>query len=676
MLGDYKRTLAEATEAAEISAAIGDEICRADAENLTGTVFLERAEYHAAARSFGLALARFQRQGDAEGEARARSNLGLVAWRLGDLPRARADFLAALAVFEAQGDARARGNLLNSLGLVAEDEGDRVGAIALYGQALDLMETTGDVAFTANIRANLADAWEGLGNLDEAWLEAERALDLRLHGGIARGVVGSRVSLGRLALQRGNLARAQTEVQAGLESARALGLKKHQADLVDLSARLAAERGAWAEAYTLTRQGAGLRESLRSDDLARRITDLRTRLDVQEAERLAAARQVENEALRGSMAAAESASRAKSAFVAVMSHEIRAPLTAALGAMELLRETTLSEAQDGLARTAESSARMLLALVDDVLDIAAIEAGHLRLEHQPLELDLLLAQLLPLVQLRARAKGIALVVRRAEGLPATGLGDLGRLRQILLNLLLNAVKFTDEGRVTLGIEPSTAGLVFTVSDTGVGIDPEALPRLFEPFTQADPSITRRFGGTGLGLSIARKLTDAMGGSIRVESTPGAGATFTIGVPFPPAPQPRRGGEPSLAAATLQGPVLVVDDDPVVAGVLVAMLRHLGCAVDHAPDAATALKCTAATRYALVLLDVRMPEVDGCELATRLRSIHGPGLRLQGLSGAATHEDRERALASGMDGYMTKPVTLDRLRELLQSVSAGARSIPP
>jgi len=676
-VGQYDQALADVRQARGIFEALADTAGLAEVDNIDGVVHLERAEYRAAADLFGAALVRYAAASDAAGVARAQSNLGLVHWRIGDIPRARADFEAALAFFQAAGDARGHGNTLNSLGLLADDEGDPRAAIALYARALELVVTTGDTAFTANIRANLADAHEARGVYDAAWQEACAALELRVGAGLDRGIVGSRISLARLALGRGDHERATAEIALGASLAGRLGLKKHTADLLDLSARLAAAKGEWEHAYTLAGELAKQREALRADEVARHISDLRARMDLQEAARLAEASARENEALRRAAVAAQDASRAKSEFVAVISHEIRAPLAATLGAIELLRESPLDAAQAQLLCTADASARALLGIVNDVLDIASIEAGRLEIEHAPYAPRRLIDQVVQVVHLRARAKDLGLEVHVAPGVPETGVGDVGRTRQVLLNLVSNAIKFTPAGSVRIAAERSTTGLRLSVADTGIGIAADVLPRLFRPFEQADSSTTRRFGGTGLGLSIAHRLVTAMGGTIGVTSQPGVGSTFQVDLPFPRTADARQPAAPAPRRTLPPGcRVLVVDDDPAVSEVIVAMLVHIGCDVVAANNAAAAEERAASGEFALVVLDVHMPDVDGFELARRLRARHGPSLPLFGLSGAATREAREEARAAGMDGYITKPVTLERLRELVEStLSAGGSASP-
>ncbi|MDP2317667.1 MAG: ATP-binding protein, partial [Pseudomonadota bacterium] len=680
--GRYAETLAFCDEAAVLFAVAEDARGAGVAANLAGSVFLERAAYEEALGRFLIAHERGEEAGDLDGVARSRTNLGLVHWRLGDLPRARADFDAALRYFEGTDDGRAFGNILNCMGLVAEDEGKPDEARAWYHRARVALEAADDPVFLANVLANLADLHETGGDTATAWAYAEASLALRTANGHARGVVGSRVSLARLALARGDAARAAREVAAGLEGAVGLGLRKQHADLLELGARIVAAAGAWERAYRLRGEGAELRQSLVGEELARRVAEQRARLDVREARRLVEVRDRENDLLRAANAAAEAASRAKSTFVAVMSHEIRTPLTTTLGAMELLRATTLAPRQRELVDAAQGSARTLLALVEDVLDLSRIEAGRLDLDIRPMDLSALLEPLVAGVRVSTEEKGLRFVVARAPDLRVRGLGDPERLVQVLLNLLTNAVKFTAQGEVRLEVDnggatgDDDATVRFTVADTGIGIVPEMVERIFEPFVQADSSMTRRYGGTGLGLSIARRLTEAMGGTLDVVSASGAGATFTFTVPFPRDPAPLD-ALTEAAPPTPRAPpglrVLFVEDDDLVAEILGAMLLHLGCVATRATCGADALARVDATPFPLVFMDVHMPGMDGFALATELRARHGAAMRLVGLSGAATPSDGARARGAGMDDYLTKPVTLDRLRAALAAHGPGARS---
>jgi signal transduction histidine kinase/DNA-binding response OmpR family regulator len=372
--------------------------------------------------------------------------------------------------------------------------------------------------------------------------------------------------------------------------------------------------------------------------------------------------------------AAETASRAKSAFLATMSHEIRTPMNGVVGMLDVLEHEGLTPAQRGIVETMRASAAALLRIVDDVLDFSKIEAGRLELEETPFDLGAVLAATAEALRPQAEAKGLALDIDVPMGGPAL-LGDPTRVGQILFNLLGNAVKFTESGQVAVhaAATPAPDGrlrVTLAVADTGIGLDEAARERLFEPFTQADSSTTRRFGGTGLGLSIVRRLVALMEGEVAVESTPGEGTTFTVTLMLRAAPAAAPAPSPPAPAgtATARGQrVLVVDDHPVNRDVLVRQLALLGVAADAAEDGPAALGLLRCGGYGALLADIHMPGMDGYALAAALRALEGadaPRLPIVAVTANAMKGEAERCLAAGMDGYLAKPVTVARLREVL------------
>ncbi|TFW05894.1 PAS domain S-box protein, partial [Oxalobacteraceae bacterium OM1] len=368
--------------------------------------------------------------------------------------------------------------------------------------------------------------------------------------------------------------------------------------------------------------------------------------------------------------AAELASHAKSDFLAVMSHEIRTPLAGVIGMLKFaledgsLRIRTREQVQVGL-----DNAQSLLNILNDILDVSKIEAGKLTLEAIDFDLHALLREALdPLAELAA-AKGIAAKIEIAPGLPHFLRGDPTRLRQVLTNLAGNAVKFTERGtvRVTAGLAretADTADIEFVVTDTGPGIAPETLVRLFRKFEQADLSTTRRYGGTGLGLAICKQLVELMRGSITVDSVPGAGSVFRVRVSLPkgaaPSRQPAAAGKRTRHTHRLR--VLCAEDVQTNQIIIRMMLTDLGHDVDIAENGQLAVEACARTRYDLVLMDGRMPEMDGAT-ATRLIRAGGPQgtpvldpeVMIVALTANASEEDRARYLACGMDAFLAKPV---------------------
>ena len=368
---------------------------------------------------------------------------------------------------------------------------------------------------------------------------------------------------------------------------------------------------------------------------------------------------------------AEAASRAKSAFLANMSHEIRTPLNAIIGLTHLLRREAGSERQaDRLGKVADAAGH-LLAVLNDILDLSKIEAGRLELEAVDFSLAALLQRVRGLVAERAAAKGLALTVD-AGSAPDALRGDPTRLAQALLNLLTNAVKFTERGEVSLTVAalPADDGrlrLRFAVRDTGIGIAPDVQRELFSAFTQGDTTTTRRFGGTGLGLAITRRLAQAMGGEVGLDSTPGAGSTFWFTARFDAGHGAAPAGGPAHAEAALQrrGParVLLVEDNPVNQDVARELLATAGMHVDVADDGEQALAAARRGGHDLILMDVQMPGIDGLEVTRRLRA---GGLRtpIVAMTANAFAEDRAACLAAGMNDHLAKPVDPQALYALL------------
>jgi PAS domain S-box-containing protein len=368
--------------------------------------------------------------------------------------------------------------------------------------------------------------------------------------------------------------------------------------------------------------------------------------------------------------AAEAASRAKSAFLALMSHEIRTPLSALLGFADLLAAAELPTEQARYATIIRDSGKVLLTILNDILDFAKLEAGRLSLESVAVEVHAMLREAMAGVELLGAEKGLEFRLEIEPGLPRLMLGDPVRLKQILLNLLANAVKFTERGHVALRArairaEGGRAALRVEIEDTGIGIEQVELPRLFQMFEQADLSITRRFGGTGLGLAICRQLVGMMGGRIGVASEPGVGSTFWFELPLqqPRAPaMPAKADRADAAAPIRPGRVLVVDDTPTNRLLLQALLREQRQEVVLAADGVEAVDHAAREAFDLILMDIHMPRLDGLAAARAIRAGGGPNAATAIV--ALTADVMEGSRAAGMDGHLGKPVDRARLRAIL------------
>ncbi len=373
------------------------------------------------------------------------------------------------------------------------------------------------------------------------------------------------------------------------------------------------------------------------------------------------------EALGRASEEAQAANRAKSEFLANISHEIRTPLTAILGYTDVLKDPALSPTQrsDALDRLA-SAGTHLSSLLNDVLDLTKIEAGRMTVESVPTDLARVVRDAVDMFALGVAEKGLRLEIIVGEGVPARTLSDPTRLRQIVSNLVSNAVKFTSAGSIVVRVSaPDASRIVIDVRDTGIGIDESQLPRLFKPFSQADGSTTRRFGGTGLGLRISRRLAQLMGGDLTVTSRHTEGSTFSLTIPSvsaaagapAPAIEPRT---PIPAPGSLCGrTVLVIDDSPDNLVLAATHLRRAGASVTCDQGGAAALgRMSASTplqAFDLVLLDLQMPELDGYEVLGLLRS-HGVAAPIVAFTAHASCTERGRALDAGFDGFFSKPFT--------------------
>ncbi|MDR6996182.1 signal transduction histidine kinase [Aeromonas salmonicida] len=361
---------------------------------------------------------------------------------------------------------------------------------------------------------------------------------------------------------------------------------------------------------------------------------------------------------------AEAANRAKSQFLAMMTHEIRSPMNAVLGMLDLLQHAQLEPQQQTLLGHATHSARLLQTIIDDVLDFSKIESHTLEFHCETLHPTQLCQSLIEPLQARASSKGIILRWLVDEAVPPQLQGDPVRLSQVISNLLGNAVKFTSQGSVSLQLGWCHERLRVSVTDTGIGISAEDQALLFEPFSQVDSSATRRFSGTGLGLAISKRLVELMGGEIRLQSAPGQGSCFWFELPGMALPC-ECSSRPEPDQLPIQDlDVLVVEDSPVNQLVVSLMLQKLVTRVRLAANGLEALAQVAEQKPDLILMDMRMPQMDGLEATRRLREL-GCKMPIVALTANAMAEDRARCLAQGMDDFLAKPISLMRLRECLQ-----------
>jgi PAS domain S-box-containing protein len=422
---------------------------------------------------------------------------------------------------------------------------------------------------------------------------------------------------------------------------------------------------------------------------ARKASEQRLKDDAQEQEQ-------KNEELEKALIAAREATRMKSRFLANMSHEIRTPMNGVLGMTDFLLGTGLNPEQQEYAESIKRSADSLLALINDILDLSRIEAGQLRVDHTEFSLQSAMAETTSMFALQARAKGLEFISAIEGGLPEVVVGDPGRLRQVLTNLLGNAIKFTDRGQIGLkaemaGRKPDAIRVKFTVHDSGIGISPGEQSRLFDTFTQGDESTTRKYGGTGLGLAISKQLVELLGGEIGLESDPGKGSRFWFTVTFgkaaaakkevalrlSPAPHvivaksqtgTAQRSEAPAGPSSLQNSmrILLAEDNEINQRITLRLLQKLGLAADAVVNGREAVEALEKRQYDLVLMDCQMPDMDGYEATAVIRNREGKSRHqtICALTANAMDGDRERCLAAGMDDYISKPVGLEKLRQAL------------
>lgn len=404
-------------------------------------------------------------------------------------------------------------------------------------------------------------------------------------------------------------------------------------------------------------------------------------LDISESVANRTALEVANRRIRETLSQAEAANQSKSIFLASMSHEIRTPMNGILGAAELLLESPLQDEQRNYLEIIHSSSNALLDIINDILDLSKIESGNLEIERIDFDLNKLLRDVYQLFSEPSRRRGLGLVYLYDSALPARWLGDPKRIRQIITNLVSNALKFTEQGRIEIRVSGETFNdhshrLNIRVNDTGIGVSQEKIEQIFSAFRQADTSTSRKYGGTGLGLTISRHLAQAMGGDIQVSSELGQGSCFTLQLTLQaddqsttePAVKDRDAAPAEVPKdeTKLSGLVLLAEDNQVNQRIAEKMLQRLGLSCHIVENGEQAVAEVLQKDYDLVLMDVNMPVLDGIAATERIRDLSYPKNQVSiiALTANAMMEDRNRCLAAGMNGFVSKPIKLDALREAI------------